>query len=94
VRKTGELNNHQRDTLAHIFRHPSSSNIEWHAVLSLLNAVGTVKETQKNHVLVTIDGDTEIFEPERHKDIDGDQLAILRRLLRRTGYGPTDDGDA
>jgi hypothetical protein len=91
VRKTGELNNHQRDTLVHIFRHPSSGNIEWHSVLSLLNAVGTVKETQKNHVLVTIDGDTETFEAERHKDIDGDQLAILRRLLRRTGYAPTDD---
>ena len=36
------LNSHQRDTLAHIFRHPSGSNIEWHSVLSLLNAVATV----------------------------------------------------
>ncbi len=92
MRETGQLNNHQRDTLAHIFRHPSSGNIEWHSVLSLLNAVGTVQETHKNHVLVTIGGDTETFEPPRHKDIDGDQLAILRRLLRRAGYDPGADG--
>ena len=36
------INSHQRDTLAQVFRHPSSHNIEWHAVLSLLNAVADV----------------------------------------------------
>ena len=44
------LNSHQRDTMAQIFNHPLSHNIEWHAVLSLLNAVGTVQETHKGHV--------------------------------------------
>jgi len=32
-------------------------------------------------------GQTETFEP-RHKDIDAEQLANLRRLLRKTGYDP------
>jgi hypothetical protein len=82
------LNSHQRDTLAHIFRHPLSHNIEWHSVLSLLNAVATVQETHKGNVLVTIGSDTEIFEPARQKDIDAAQLANLRRLLRKAGYGP------
>ncbi len=81
------LNSHQRDTLAHVFRHPSSHNIEWHSVLSLLNAVGTVQETHKGNIQVTIGDDTETFEP-RGKDIDAEQLAILRRLLRKEGYGP------
>jgi len=70
------LNSHQRDTLAHIFRHPLSHNIEWHSVVSLLEAVGT---------------DTETFEPPRHKDLDTEQMANLRRLLKKAGYGP-DDG--
>ncbi len=75
------------DTLAQIFRHPTGHNIEWHSILSLLNAVGAVQETNKGHLVVTVDGETETFEP-RHKDIDTEQLANLRRLLKKAGYGP------
>ena len=39
------LNNHHRDTLAQIFQHPVSHNIEWRAVRSLLEVVGTVEES-------------------------------------------------
>jgi hypothetical protein len=82
------LNSHQRDTLAQVFNHPLSHNIEWHSILSLLNAVATVQETHKGHVLATIEGESETFDPLRHKDIDAEQLAHLRRLLRKAGYGP------
>ena len=82
------LNSHQRDTLAHIFNHPLSHNIEWHDVLSLLHAVATVEENHRGKVVVTIAGETETFEPPRHKDIDAGQVATLRRLLRKAGYGP------
>ena len=88
------LNSHQRDTLAHVFRHPLSHNLEWHAVLSLLNALGTVQETHKGHVLVTLDGQTETFEPSRHKEIDAEQLALLRRFLRQGGLGPANETDS
>ena len=53
------LNGHQRDTLAQIFRHPTSHNIEWHSIVSLLNAVGDVQETKQGHLVVTVDGETE-----------------------------------
>jgi hypothetical protein len=33
------LNNHQRNTLSQIFQHPAGHNIEWRAVLSLVEAV-------------------------------------------------------
>jgi predicted Zn-dependent protease len=88
VSETEHLNSHQRDTLAAVFRHPTSHNIEWHDVLSLLNAVGTVRETAKGHIEVVIDGKVEVLEPTRHKEIDADQVAILRRLLRSAGYDP------
>jgi hypothetical protein len=86
----GHLNSHHRDTMAHIFRHPLSHNIEWHAVLSLLNAVATVQETHRGNYLVTLGSETETFEPPRHghKDLDAAQIANLRRLLRNGGYGP------
>jgi hypothetical protein len=85
-----QLNGHHRDTLAQVFRHPTSHNIEWHDVLSLLNAVGTVRDTHKGHIEVTIGDATEVLEPARHKEIETEQLAILRRLLRRSGYAPED----
>jgi hypothetical protein len=84
------LNGHQRDTLAQIFRHPTSHNIEWHDILSLLQAVGLVRETHKGHIEITIGDAVEVLEPDRHKEIDTEQLAILRRLLRRAGYAPED----
>ena len=63
------LNSHHRDTVAQIFRHPISHNIEWHLVLSLLDAVGTVHETHKGNFLVTMAGETETFEraPQGHR---------------------------
>ncbi len=61
--EAGHLNSHQRDTLAQIFRHPLGHNIEWHSVISLLNAIGTVQETHKGHTLVTIGEETETFDP-------------------------------
>ena len=84
------LNGHQRDTLAQVFRHPTSHNIEWHDIMSLLHAVGVVRETHKGHIEITIGEIVEVLEPDRHKEIDAEQLAILRRLLRRAGYAPED----
>jgi hypothetical protein len=82
------VNSHQRDTLAQIFNHPMSHNIEWHSVLSLLESVATVSETHKGHFLATIGDEMETFDPQRHKDIDAEQLTNLRRFLRKSGYGP------
>ena len=81
------LNSHQRDTLAQIFNHPMRHNIEWHSVLSLLNAVATVHETHKGRVLATIGDESRTFDPQGHKDIDAEQLTDLRRLLRKAGSG-------
>jgi hypothetical protein len=38
------LNDHHRNTLSQIFRHPVGHNIEWRAVLSLLEEVGSVEQ--------------------------------------------------
>ena len=49
------LNNHHRNTLRQLFQHPVSHNIEWHAVVSLLEAVGSVVEHHDGVVAVTVD---------------------------------------
>jgi hypothetical protein len=82
------LNSHHRETLAQIHRHPAGHNIEWHSVLSLLEAVASVEETHHGQFLVTLGNETETFEPPKHKDIDMQQVVDLRRMLTNAGYGP------
>ncbi len=83
------LDNHHRDTLRKIFQHPTSHNIEWRAVLSLLEAVGTVTVRHDGKVAVTIEPEQEFLEPPTGKDIDDQMVVDLRRMLSKAGYGPS-----
>jgi hypothetical protein len=85
------LNNHHRDTLLHIFQHPTSHNIEWPAVLSLLEAVGTVEQQQNGRYVVSVGTETEVLDPPKHKDIDVQQVVDLRRMLTSAGYSAVVD---
>ncbi len=82
------LNNHHRNTLRQIFRHPVSHNIEWHAVVSLLEAIGSVVEHRDGMVAITAGSETEFFDIPEHKDIGTQTVVDLRRMLSRAGYGP------
>ena len=79
------LNNRHRDTLLQIFQHPTSHNIEWPAVLSLLEAVGSVEQRHDGKYLVTVGTESEVLTP-KHKDIDIQQVVDLRRMLTTAGY--------
>ena len=81
------LNNHHRNTLRQLFQHPVSHNIEWRAVVSLLEAVGSVVERHDGMVAVTVGSRTEFFDPPAHKEIDTQVVVDLRRMLSTAGYG-------
>src|SRR5512132_2138321 len=81
------LNNHHRNTLRQLYRHPPSHNIEWHAVLSLLEAVGSVERHHDGKVAVTVGPQTAVFTPPAGKDIDTQTAAYLRRMLSAAGDG-------
>jgi len=83
------LNNRHRDTLRQIFRHPVSHNVEWRAVLSLLEAVGTVTVRHDGKVAVTLGPEREFLDPPRGKDIDAQMVMDLRRMLSSAGYRPS-----
>src|SRR5262252_4596197 len=72
---SAHLNNHHRDTLRHIFQHPASHNIEWRAVMSLLEAVGTVTVRHDGKVAAKIGPELEFLEPPVGKDIDAQMVA-------------------
>ncbi len=81
------LSNHHRNTLRQIFQHPVSHNIEWHAVVSLLEAIGSVEDHHDGSVAVTLGSATEYFERPATKDIDAQTVVDLRRVLASAGYG-------
>jgi hypothetical protein len=80
------LNNRHRDTLLQIFQHPASHNIEWHSVLSLLEAVGSVERHHDGKYTITVGTESEVLTPPKHKDIDIQQVVDLRRMLISAGY--------
>ena len=84
------LSSHHRDTLRRIFSHPTSGNIEWRDVVSLLDYAGTTAEERNGKLRVTLGPETEVFEPPRGKDIDEQMIVDLRRLLRQAGVTPDD----
>ncbi|MDN3483534.1 hypothetical protein QMA10_16610 [Arthrobacter sp. APC 3897] len=83
---TVHLNNHHRDTLDQILRHPASSNIEWKRVRSLLEAVADTTREHNGKYEVTLAGETDYLEPPRGKDIDEQTVVDLRKMLTRAGY--------
>ncbi len=42
--RSAHLSNHHRNTLRQIFQHPAGHNIEWRAVLALLEVTGSAEE--------------------------------------------------
>jgi len=82
----GHLSGRHRHTLGTIFQHPTSHNLEWHDVLSLLESVGSVTEHGGGGVAVTVGSETAFFDVPMDKDVDVDTMVSLRRLLADAGY--------
>jgi hypothetical protein len=85
-----ELDSEHRNTVEKIFREPSSGNIEWRQVKSLLEAVGTATEEHNGKLKITLGDETKVLQPPREKDIDQEMIVDLRRMLRRAGLVPSD----
>jgi hypothetical protein len=82
------LSSHHRDTLAKIFNHPSSGNIEWRQVLALLQNLGATTEEHNGKWKVALGPETEVLEAPRGKDVDEQVIVDLRRMLTQAGYAP------
>jgi hypothetical protein len=80
------LSNDHRDTLLKIFQHPTSHNIEWREVISLVGAVGSVEETHGGRYRIVVGDETEVVDRPRDKDVDMQMVVDLRRMLTSAGY--------
>jgi hypothetical protein len=82
------LDNRHRNTLRQIFEHPASHNIEWHAVTSLLEAIGTVTVRHDGKAEVRVGSELAFLDPPSGKDIDTQMVVDLRRMLSQAGFQP------
>ena len=82
------LSSHHRDTIEKIFSHPTSRNIEWHQVVSLLERIGTVTHEHNGKLKVVLGPETELLPAPHGKDVDVQLVVDLRRMLKQAGYAP------
>jgi hypothetical protein len=80
------LSGHHRDTLLRIFQQETNHNVEWHDVISLLEAIGSIEQQHDDMFVFRIGPETEVLQRPNEKDIDGQQVVDLRRLLTTAGY--------
>jgi hypothetical protein len=80
------ISGHHRDTLLQIFQHPTSHNVEWHDVVSLLETVGSIEERHDDMFVFRIGDEREVLRRPKEKDMDTQQLVDLRRMLTSAGY--------
>jgi hypothetical protein len=69
-----------------IFQQRTNHNVEWHDVVSLLGAIGSIEQEHDDMFLFRIGQETQVLRRPSDKDIDGQQLVDLRRLLASAGY--------
>ncbi len=79
------LDHHHRRTAEAILSHPVSHNIEWRDVLSLLEAVGEVKEEHNGKFKVDLGGETATLHRPSGKDVGEEMVVDLRRMLAAAG---------
>ena len=82
------LASHHRDTVKRIFARPTSHNIEWREVVSLLEAIGTVTHEHNGKLRVSLGPETEVLPAPHGKDVDIQIVVDLRRMLTEAGFAP------
>ena len=85
-----KLSNRHRETLMKIFTHPSSGNIEWREVHSLLQAVGSTVAEHDGKLRITLGPEAEVLHKPHGKDIGSQMVVDLRRMLTGAGLVPDD----
>jgi hypothetical protein len=84
------VNPRHRDTIAKIFSHPSSGNLEWREVRALLESLGGSDDGNNGKIGISLGGESEVFTAPRGKDVDQQTIVDLRRMLTAGGYAPPD----
>ncbi|OWK37348.1 hypothetical protein [Fimbriiglobus ruber] len=81
VRTETRLNGRHQHTYEAIFRHPTAQSLEWHDVVSLLDALADVVEGHDGSFHVTRDKHKLTLHHPKHKDIPAADVLAVRHFL-------------
>ncbi len=82
------MNHHQHATLAAIFAHPVSANIDPRQAFALVEALGgEVSHGGHGHIIVKLGGHTHGFHDVHHA-LPKDDVVTLRKFLEQAGFTP------
>ena len=79
------IHGHDRATLALIFNHPTSGNLEWREVVAFVDRIGSTEEKPDGNWSLTLGGCTSAFPKPAHKDMDPREVERLRHLMEGAG---------
>ncbi|WP_243971789.1 hypothetical protein [Methylobacterium sp. J-026] len=79
------IHGHDRTTLALIFNHPTSENLEWREVVAFVDRIGTSEEKPDGNWSLSLGGRAWTFPQPPHKDMDPREVERLRHLMEEAG---------
>lgn len=84
------MNRKHAKTLAAIFAHPTSANIQWRDVESIFKALGAdIEERQGSRVAIILFGEVQVFHrPHPKPTTDKGAVASIRKWLESHGVTP------
>jgi hypothetical protein len=83
-----KLDHHNRLTIERLFRHPTSHNIQWHDVYSLLEAIGETRETTHGSLEVKVGDELEYVAGPLGRDLTDQHIHDVRKILKAAGLTP------
>ena len=84
-----ELSHHHRNTIEEIFRTPTSHNVEWRKVRSLLDAVGDIEQEHNGKIFFYLLGYNVFLHVPHGKDLDTRLVMDIRHMLDAAGLAPS-----
>ncbi|MCJ2125619.1 hypothetical protein [Methylobacterium sp. J-077] len=79
------IHGHDRTTLALIFNHPTSENLEWREVVAFVDRIGSTQEKPDGNWTLRLGGRMWTFPQPPHKDMDPREVERLRHLMQGAG---------
>ncbi|NEU14924.1 hypothetical protein G3T14_23010 [Methylobacterium sp. BTF04] len=80
-----QIHGHDRTTLAQIFNHPTSHNLEWRKVVAFVDRFGSAEEKSDGKWTLSLGGREWTFPQPHHKDMDPREVERLRHLMEDAG---------
>ena len=82
------LSKSDRATLAAVYQHPLSHNLEWSGIVALFEKLGTVEHKAHNELVFALGTEHHRIHKPHGKDLTAAEVMAFRHMLSRAGWMP------